>query len=55
MTPGRYVGTEDIEEDDEEFDEKMKRLTSELAGLFKESERLEKEIRKNLGSIGYDF
>lgn len=55
LTPGRYVGTEDIEEDDEEFDEKMKRLTSELAGLFKESERLEKEIRKNLGSIGYDF
>lgn len=55
LTPGRYVGSEDVEEDDEEFDEKMKRLTSELSSLMKEGEKLDKEIKKNLGSIGYGF
>ncbi|MBR8828063.1 MAG: N-6 DNA methylase [Gomphosphaeria aponina SAG 52.96 = DSM 107014] len=44
LTPGRYVGAEEIEDDDEPFDEKMKRLTSELAEQFKESARLEEEI-----------
>jgi len=55
LTPGRYVGTEEVEEDDEEFDEKMKRLTSELSSLMKEGEKLDKEIKTNLGSIGYDI
>ena len=55
LTPGRYVGTEEIEEDPEEFDQKMKRLTSELSGQFKKSKELETEIRKNLKGIGYDF
>lgn len=55
LTPGRYVGTEDVEEDDEVFEEKMKRLTSELAGQFKKSVELEKEIKKNLKGIGYEI
>ncbi len=54
LTPGRYVGTEAQEEDAEGFDEKMKRLTTELSGQFKESHRLEAEIKKNLKGIGYD-
>ncbi|MFA5856893.1 MAG: class I SAM-dependent DNA methyltransferase [Candidatus Pacearchaeota archaeon] len=53
LTPGRYVGAEDIEEDNEVFEDKMKRLTSELAGQFKESHKLEEEIKKNLAGIGW--
>ena len=53
LTPGRYVGTEDAEEDNEKFDEKMKRLTEELSGQFKKSKELEDEIKKNLKGIGY--
>ena len=54
LTPGRYVGIEEQEDDGEPFEEKMKRLTSELSELFKESHKLEEEIRKNLGAIGYE-
>ena len=55
LTPGRYVGIEDKEEDDEPFDEKMTRLTSELSQMFTKSHELEEEIRKKLGAIGYDI
>ena len=37
------------------FEAKMQRLTSELSGLFQESHRLEEEIRKQLGSIGFNL
>lgn len=53
LTPGRYVGIADIEEDDEPFDDKMKRLTGELSELFEESDRLQEQIKKNLEAIGY--
>lgn len=53
MTPGRYVGIADVEEDDEPFDDKMKRLTGELSELFEESDRLQEQIKKNLEAIGY--
>lgn len=53
LTPGRYVGIADVEEDDEPFDEKMKRLTGELAKCFEESNRLQEQIKKNLEAIGY--
>ena len=55
LTPGRYVGIEDKEEDDEPFDEKMTRLTSELSQMFTKSHELEEEIRKKLGAIGYEM
>jgi type I restriction enzyme M protein len=55
LTPGRYVGAEDVEEDEEAFDEKMKKLTSELADQFRKSRELEKQIEKNLVGIGYDL
>ena len=54
LTPGRYVGIEEIEGDGEPFEEKMDRLTKELSGLFEESHRLEQEIREKLGAIGYE-
>ena len=53
LTPGRYVGVAEQEEDDEPFDDKMKRLTEELAKCFEESNRLQAEIKKNLEAIGY--
>ncbi|SDL37087.1 type I restriction enzyme M protein [Clostridium cochlearium] len=55
LTPGRYVGIEEEEDDGIPFDEKMETLTSELGELFEKSRRLEDEIRKNLGGIGYEF
>jgi len=53
LTPGRYVGAEDVEEDDEPFDAKMKRLTAKLGEQFAEGRKLEKEIEKNLRGLGY--
>ena len=54
LTPGRYVGIEEQADDGEPFDNKMKRLTGELAGLFEKSHELEQEIREKLGAIGYE-
>ena len=53
LTPGRYVGTEDVVDDGEPFDEKMGLLTMRLGEQFRESERLEKEISGNLIILGY--
>jgi type I restriction enzyme M protein len=55
LTPGRYVGLAEQADDGESFDEKMRRLTSELAGYFDESHKLEKEIKKRLAKIGYNL
>jgi len=48
LTPGRYVGAAELEEDDEPFEEKMARLTKELEVQFEESEKLEEAILGNL-------
>ncbi|MCS7468519.1 type I restriction-modification system subunit M [Stieleria sp. ICT_E10.1] len=53
LTPGRYVGAEAVEEDDEPFDDKMKRLVGELNEQFAESAKLEAAIRSNLEGLGY--
>lgn len=53
LTPGRYVGVEDNNEDDIPFEEKMKNITMELSKQFDKSHKLEEEIRKNLEAIGY--
>ena len=55
LTPGRYVGIEEVEDDGEPFEEKMERLTNTLANKFKKSRELEEEIRKQLGGIGYEL
>ncbi len=52
LTPGRYVGAEEIEDDGEPFEEKMTRLVAELNGQFAESAKLEKSIRENLEKLG---
>jgi type I restriction enzyme M protein len=55
LTPGRYVGIEEQEDDGEPFEEKMTRLTGELSEMFQRSHELEEEIRKRLGAIGYEI
>lgn len=55
IVPGRYVGAPPLPDDGEPFEEKMARLTKELGEHFAESRRLEEEIRKNLGDLGFDF
>ena len=55
LTPGRYVGLEEIEGDGEPFDEKMTRLTEELVEMFAKSHHLEEEIKQRLGAIGYEL
>ena len=54
LTPGRYVGAAEQEDDGEPFAEKMQRLTSQLKEQFEESARLETEIKKNLMGLGFD-
>jgi type I restriction enzyme M protein len=53
LTPGRYVGAAEVEDDGEPFDGKMKRLTATLGLQFAESAKLEKTIRQNLSKLGY--
>ncbi|RGP84443.1 restriction endonuclease subunit M [Vibrio cholerae] len=55
LTPGRYVGAADTEEDSEPFADKMQRLTAQLKAQFEESDRLEKAIKENLAGIGYEL
>ncbi len=53
LTPGRYVGAEEAEDDGEPFDEKMKRLVAQLRGQMAEAEKLDAEIAMNLKDIGF--
>lgn len=52
LTPGRYVGAEEVEDDDP-FEEKMPRLVAELYAQFAESAKLEQAITANLRGLGY--
>ena len=54
LTPGRYVGATEQEDDGEPFADKMARLTGQLSVQFAESDRLETEIKRNLGGLGYE-
>jgi type I restriction enzyme M protein len=53
LTPGRYVGTEEAEDDDEPFEEKFPRLTNRLRLQFRESARLAQEIQSRLKDIDF--
>ena len=53
LTPGRYVGAEEVEDDDEAFTEKMDRLTSLLAEQMEKGQELDAIIRERLGRLGY--
>jgi len=53
LTPGRYVGAEEQEDDGVPFEVKMAELTAKLYEQFDEARKLEAEIKKNLGVLGY--
>ena len=53
LTPGRYVGAEEVEDDGDPFAEKMPRLVAELRAQFAESAKLEQAINANLRGLGY--
>ena len=55
LTPGRYVGLEIRETDDEKYDEKMERLTSDLSVMFSKTIELQDTIREKLRAIGYEI
>src|SRR5574344_1672984 len=55
LTPGRYVGAEEVEDDDEAFDEKMRKLTQQLGEQMKKGAELDAVIRQKLGGLGYAF
>jgi type I restriction enzyme M protein len=53
LTPGRYVGSQDVEDDCEPFEDKVTRLLAELTDQFAESVKLEHTIKVNLEGLGY--
>ena len=55
LMPGRYVGTEEIEDDGVPFEEKIDTLTTKLGEQFTKGAELEKTIRENLKGIGYEL
>jgi type I restriction enzyme M protein len=53
LTPGRYVGAQEVEDDGDPFEEKMPRLVAELHAQFAQSAKLEKAIQANLRGLGF--
>jgi type I restriction enzyme M protein len=53
LTPGRYVGAEEIEDYGEPFQEKMTRLVTELRRNQAEAARLDEQIARSLEDLGY--
>jgi type I restriction enzyme M protein len=55
LTPGRYVGAEEVEDDDEAFADKMQTLTAKLGEQMAKGAELDVLIRQKLGGLGYEF
>lgn len=55
LTPGRYVGAEEVEDDDEAFAEKMQKLTRQLGEQMAKGAELDALIRQKLGGLGYEL
>ncbi len=51
--PGRFVGAEEVEDDDEPFEEEMKGLVIKLEEQFTQITKLEAQIRRNLKELGH--
>lgn len=54
LTPGPYVGAEELEVDEVSFEEKMETLVAELSAQRKAAAELDVKVREALNSIGYD-
>lgn len=55
LTPGRFVGAEEVEEDDEAFADKMQKLTKKLGEQMAKGAELDAVIRQKLGGLGYEL
>ncbi len=55
LTPGRYVGAEEVEDNDEDFATKMQQLTEKLGEQMARGAELDQLIRQKLGGLGYEF
>ena len=55
LAPGRYIGAEEVEDDDETFADKMQKLTEKLGDQMAKGEELDALIRQKLGGLGYEF
>jgi type I restriction enzyme M protein len=55
LTPGRYVGATEAEDNDEPFDSRVRRLTEELAAQMTEGADLDARIRQHLMGVGYGW
>ena len=55
LTPGRYVGAEEVEDDDEAYTDKMQKLTEKLGEQMAKGTELDQLIRQKLGGLGYEF
>lgn len=55
LTPGRYVGAEEVEDDDEAFADKMQKLTEKLGEQMAKGLELDDLIRQTLKGLGYEF
>jgi type I restriction enzyme M protein len=55
LTPGRYVGAEEVEDNDEDFATKMQQLTEKLGEQMAKGAELDQLIRFKLGGLGYEF
>jgi type I restriction enzyme M protein len=55
LTPGRYVGAEEVEDNDEDFATKMQQLTEKLGEQMAKGAELDQLIRAKLGGLGYEF
>ena len=55
LTPGRYVGSEEVEDNDEDFATKMQQLTEKLGEQMAKGAELDQLIRQKLGGLGYGF
>jgi type I restriction enzyme M protein len=54
LTPGRYVGAEETETEDELFEKTMTRLVLQLRQQHIEARQLDEAIWQNLKELGYD-
>lgn len=55
LTPGRYVGIPEEEDDGIPFEDKMKDLTTQLSAQMKKEKELDEEIKKQLNNIGFSL
>ena len=55
LTPGRYVGAEAVEDNDEDFATKMQQLTDKLGEQMARGTELDQLIRQKLGGLGHEF